>query len=162
LIEIVDYDPAWPAMFESERRLIQPLLQPFLVARIEHIGSTSVPGLAAKPVIDIMAPVADLDSSRPAIEALRQAGYLYAPYRADVMHWLCKPSPTVRTHHLHLVPYASAQWKAPLAFRDALAADQALAKEYVELKRRLAREHRDDRDGYTDGKAGFVAAAIAR
>jgi GrpB-like predicted nucleotidyltransferase (UPF0157 family) len=84
-------DVAWPAKFESERRLLRPVLAPWLAGPIEHIGSTAVPGLAAKPVIDIMAAVHDLPSSTGAIEALRPHGYCYFDYKADVMHWFCKP-----------------------------------------------------------------------
>ena len=82
---------------------MRDVLQPWLAGPIEHIGSTAVPGLAAKPVVDIMAGVESLDASRPAIAALERAGYCYAPYRADTEHWFCKPSPQFRTHHLHLM-----------------------------------------------------------
>src|SRR6187402_1602298 len=106
-IEIEAYNPAWPATFLAERDLLAKVLEPWLVGRIEHVGSTAVPGLAAKPVIDIMAPVRDLESSRPASTALEAIGYCYAPYKAEVEHWFCKPSPEHRTHHLHLVPLDS-------------------------------------------------------
>ena len=78
------------------------------------MGSTAVPGLTAKPVIDILVGVADLESSRPCIELLSPLQYLYAPYLPDVMHWFCKPSPARRTQHLHLVPSGSA--RGPPAF----------------------------------------------
>ena len=106
-IEIVEYDVSWPDQFEKERELIQKLLSPWLTGAIEHIGSTAVPGLAAKPVIDIMAPVKTLSSSLGAIPCLAIASYAYYPYKAEVMHWFCKPSPRIRTHHLHLVPLNS-------------------------------------------------------
>lgn len=102
------YLPDWPDKFEAERRLLEPALAPWLTGRIEHIGSTSVPGLAAKPVIDIMAPVRSLSESSHAMAAVGTLGYLHAPYKAEVMHWFCKPSPKHRTHHLHLVPFGSA------------------------------------------------------
>ena len=85
-------------MFEAERARLQELLAPWLAdAPIEHVGSTAVPGLAAKPIIDIMAPVRGLAESRDAIEALKALDYMYAPYRSRVMHWFCKPSPRKRT-----------------------------------------------------------------
>ncbi len=157
---IVPYDPAWPAAFEAERALLARVLAPWLAGPIEHVGSTAVPGLAAKPVIDIMAAVESLEASRPALEALRECGYCHAPYRADVMHWLCKPSPAVRTHHLHLVPFGSALWADRLAFRDRLIANPAMANEYASLKCRLADSCRHDRERYTEEKSPFIEAAL--
>lgn len=106
-IEIIEYNAAWPAQFLAERTILQTALAPWLVADIEHIGSTSVMGLAAKPVIDMMALVASLEGSRGAIAAAESVGYCYYPYKPDEMHWFCKPSPLVRTHHLHIVPLGS-------------------------------------------------------
>src|SRR5262249_51619863 len=101
---IVPYDANWPRSFEAERALLIDVIGRWLVAdSVEHIGSTSVPGLDAKPVIDIMACVESLDGSRAALPILEQYQYCYAPYRAAEMHWFCKPSPAQRTHHLHLV-----------------------------------------------------------
>ncbi|HEY4159850.1 MAG TPA: GrpB family protein [Polyangiaceae bacterium] len=159
-IELVPYDPTWPALFARECERLAPLLANWLVAPIEHVGSTAVVGLLAKPVIDLMAPVHDLASSRPAIEALVGFGYCYFPYRAEVMHWFCRPSAAHRTHHLHLVSYQSALWRERLAFRDALRRDGALAEEYATLKRELAERHRFDRDAYTDGKLPFLERVL--
>lgn len=102
------------------------VLAPWLVGPIEHVGSTAVPGLQAKPVIDIMAAIGDLAASRPAIEALKPHRYGYFDYKADEMHWFCKPSDAERTHHLHLVPFGSSLWRARLAFRDRLRTDAAI------------------------------------
>ena len=161
-IELIGYDDGWPAKFEAERTLLETALAPWLAGRIEHIGSTAVPGLVAKPVIDIMAPVQSLDASRAAIEAAAAAGYVYFPYKPDLMHWFCKPSPARRTHHLHLVPTGSPLWHQRLAFRDALRADQALAAEYAAIKARLAEEFRLDREAYTEGKTPFIDRVLAR
>ena len=159
-IVVVPYDPSWPAKFESEEKALARLLAPWLTGPIEHVGSTAVPGLAAKPVIDIMAAVESLEASRPAISAAAEAGYLYWPYRADVMHWFCKPSDTHRTHHLHIIPYRSSLWRARLGFRDALRADPMLAGEYARLKLRLAEQYRYDREAYTDSKSDFVQRVL--
>ena len=161
-VYIEPYDPAWADAFVRERTMLADVLRPWLVGPIEHIGSTAIPGLAAKPVIDIMAGVASLDASRPAIEALRGVGYCHAPYREDVMHWFCKPRPELRTHHLHLVPFGSALWLERLAFRDALAANADLAGEYAEVKRRLAEIHRFDRERYTQDKSAFIGRVLHR
>jgi GrpB-like predicted nucleotidyltransferase (UPF0157 family) len=131
------------------------------VGGIHHVGSTAVPGLAAKPVIDILVGVADLPSSRACFEPLAELEYLYAPYLPEQMHWLCKPDPDRRTHHLHLVPQGSRRYRDELAFRDLLRADPAIASDYLRLKRRLAEDFEHDRDGYTDAKSGFIASALS-
>lgn len=136
--------------------MLERVLAPWLAGPIEHIGSTAVPGLVAKPVIDIMAAVETLVAARPAIAAATGAGYVYYPYRPDVMQWFCKPSAEFRTHHLHLVPFASPLWNERLAFRDCLRSSPAVAAEYAELKQRLAAQYEFDREAYTDAKAPFV------
>jgi GrpB-like predicted nucleotidyltransferase (UPF0157 family) len=161
-IEVVTYDPAWPSKFEEERAVLESLLSRWLVAEIEHVGSTAVPGLVAKPVIDIMAPVESLAASQTSIEAASDAGYIYWPYKADVMHWFCKPSEAHRTHHLHIVPFESPLWFDRLRFRDALRGDSRLAEQYAELKMDLARRYRYDREAYTEAKGDFVAAVLAK
>lgn len=158
---VAPYDEGWPAKFASERALLAQVLSPWLVGEIEHIGSTAIPGMPAKPVIDMMAPVHSLDASRPAIEAAASAGYFYASYKPDVMHWFCKPAPKRRTHHLHLVPKASLHWRQRLTFRDALRANPALSQEYADLKLRLAEKYRFDREAYTDAKGPFIARILA-
>ena len=154
-------DPQWPAQFAAERDAIAAALAPWLAGAPEHIGSTAVPGLPAKPIIDILAPVVSLAASRDAIQAAAGLQYVHAAYQADRMHWFCKPGPANRTHHLHLVPVGSALWRERLAFRDALRADTALRDAYADLKRRLAAAHPQDREAYTDAKGPFVAAVLA-
>jgi GrpB-like predicted nucleotidyltransferase (UPF0157 family) len=161
-IQLVAYDSQWPRLFLEERQALLRVLSPWLQGPIEHIGSTAVPGLAAKPVIDIMAAVGTLEESRRAITAVQSLDYLYAPYRPDMMHWFCKPHPSFRTHHLHLVPSGSALWKANIAFRDRLREDQGLAAEYSDLKRNLAVAFEQDREGYTKGKSAFVARVVGQ
>jgi GrpB-like predicted nucleotidyltransferase (UPF0157 family) len=157
---VVAYSAAWPALFALEKALLQTVLEPWLVAEIEHVGSTAVVGLSAKPAIDIMAPVHDLASSVEAIAAARSVGYCYCPYKPDLMHWFCKPSPAVRTHHLHLIPWRSALWQERLAFRDALRASRSLAERYETLKLQLAARYRLDREAYTEAKTPFIDAVI--
>jgi GrpB-like predicted nucleotidyltransferase (UPF0157 family) len=155
-IEILPYDPAWPARFEAERQAIAVALATWIVGRIEHVGSTAIHGLAAKPVIDIMAGVQSLDASRAAIDAATGLGYCYFPYRPDSEHWFCKPSPAFRTHHLHLVPFGNGRWRGTIAFRDYLRQHPAIAVEYEMLKRQLAREFHLDREAYTRAKHPFI------
>jgi GrpB-like predicted nucleotidyltransferase (UPF0157 family) len=117
-------------------------------------------GLCAKPVVDLMVGVETLSGSEPAKEALRRAGYQYAAYKTEVMHWFCKPSFAFRTHHLHLVPYESPLWHERLAFRDLLRADSRLARDYAALKLELASRFEFDREAYTDAKLPFIARAL--
>lgn len=161
-IDLAPYSPEWPLRFASEAALLRAALGQWLVADLEHIGSTAVPGLVAKPVIDIMGPVANLQDSVAAIDAAQSLGYCYFPYKPEQMHWFCKPSPEFRTHHLHLVPYDSPLWHDRLAFRDALRQDAKLAAQYRELKSELAAKHRLDREEYTDGKSSFVQAVLQK
>ena len=160
-VQIVPYDPAWPSLFEQERTLLEAALETWLTGPIEHFGSTAVPGLPAKPVIDVMAGVESLDASRDAIPAAGGLGYVYYPYRPDVMHWFCKPSAAFRTHHLHLVPVNSRLWIERLAFRDYLRKQPALAAEYADLKVGLAKQFEFDREAYTDAKGPFVQRVLA-
>lgn len=157
---IEPYNPDWPMRFESERRRLAPILGPWLIGPIEHVGSTAVPGLQAKPIIDIMAGVHDLASSMPAIEALEPLHYCYFAYKPDVMHWFCKPNDLERTHHLHLVPFGSQLWRDRLAFRDRLRSDAPLRARYEALKIALASLHRHDREAYTAAKTEFIQSVL--
>ena len=160
-IYVVPYDASWPVRFAEERAALAHVLSPWLSGPIEHIGSTAVPGLVAKPVIDIMAAVESLEVSRPALTAVASLQYVYFPYRADIMHWLCKPSDEVRTHHLHLVPFGSELWHERLRFRDRLRGDARVAAEYAALKLALAARYEHDRAAYTDAKEPFVRRILA-
>lgn len=134
----------------------------WVVGDVHHVGSTAVPGLEAKPIIDILAGVRGLNESRASFEPLGQLRYLYAPYLPDEMHWFCKPHPSRRTHHLHLVPVGSKRYADELAFRDRLRGDPRIAQEYLALKRELARRFASDREGYTSAKSDFVRRVVAR
>lgn len=160
-VRIVDYDLSWPQKFEAERVLLQERIGPWVVGGIDHVGSTSVPGLPAKPIIDILVGVESLDHSRPCIDKVASLNYQYWPYRSDVMHWFCKSDLAGRTHHLHLVPFGSPRYREELAFRDALRGDPALIERYAALKHDLAVRFRDDREGYTQHKAPFVREILA-
>jgi GrpB-like predicted nucleotidyltransferase (UPF0157 family) len=155
-ISVVPYDDSWPEAFEKERALLEHLLTPWLVGPIEHVGSTAVPGLAAKPVIDIMAAVQSLEECRPAISILTNLSYVYFPYQPDQKHWFCKPSAAFRTHHLHLVPFRSRHWNERLLFRDFLRRNRVTAIEYAELKLLLAKQYEFDREAYTEAKRPFI------
>jgi GrpB-like predicted nucleotidyltransferase (UPF0157 family) len=152
-VEVVEYDPAWPAAFEAERERIAPLLAG---SEIHHFGSTAVPGLAAKPVIDMIAFVGDLDA--PVAALVAEGGYEFPEaFNATLSHrrFLCYPTVARRTHHLHLVDERE-ELDQRLRFRDRLRTDRSLAAEYESLKRALAERYRNDREAYTDAKAAFI------
>jgi GrpB-like predicted nucleotidyltransferase (UPF0157 family) len=88
--------------------------------------------------------------------------YCYFDYKAEVMHWFCKPSDLERTHHLHLVPFESRLWHERLAFRDCLRSDETTRWAYRDLKLRLASEFRDDREAYTEAKTAFIQSVLQR
>ena len=127
---------------------------------IHHVGSTAVPGLAAKPIVDILVGVEDLESSRACFEPLARLEYLYAPYRSEEMHWFCKPHPDRRTHHLHLAPTGGDRFVEELAFRDRLRTDRGLAADYATLKGELAARFGADREAYTEAKTDFIRRAL--
>ena len=161
-IEVVPYDPAWPRLFDDERELLERVLAPWLAGGIHHVGSTSIPGIAAKPCIDLIAGVQDLDAAKAAFEPLRAESYSYAPHRPGIAHHFYKPSPRQpeRQYGLHLTEPGSDLWRERLAFRDALRNDSTLAAEYEALKVRLAREHPHDLGAYTSGKRDFVIRVL--
>jgi GrpB-like predicted nucleotidyltransferase (UPF0157 family) len=161
-VVVVQYDPGWPNRFEAERVLLESVLAPWLAGGIHHIGSTAIPGIAAKPIIDMMAGVRDLEQARAAFDPLRDQFYIYAPHRSGIAHHFVKTSLQSMTHSLHLTEPGSDLWRERLAFRDALRRDRALVAEYEALKLRLAREHREDVAAYTRGKRAFVARVLAR
>jgi GrpB-like predicted nucleotidyltransferase (UPF0157 family) len=154
-VTVVAYDPEWPRQFERERAALEQLLEPWLDDGVRHIGSTSVPGLAAKPLIDMMAGVRELDAARAAFEPLLEHGYLHEPHRPGIAHHFAKPS-----FSLHLTEPGSDLWRERLAFRDALRLDRTLADEYAALKLRLAREYADDPAAYVAGKRAFVGSVL--
>jgi GrpB-like predicted nucleotidyltransferase (UPF0157 family) len=162
LVEITPYDPRWPALFAEERdRLVGRFST--LIRRIEHFGSTAVPGLAAKPIVDMLVEVTSLDAARAQIAPVLQlAGYDYfwRPSEGDdtppFYAWFIRRDASgQRTHHIHMVESGYPQWES-LPFRDYLIAQPTVAGEYENLKRRLAAEFPHDREAYTSGKSDFI------
>jgi GrpB-like predicted nucleotidyltransferase (UPF0157 family) len=161
-IAVIPYDFEWQRRFEDERVLLERVLAPWLEDGIHHVGSTAIPGIAAKPLIDMIAGVRDLEDARAAFEPLRAEGYVYAPHRPGIAHHFYKPSAgqSERKYGLHLTEPGSDLWLERLAFRDALRNDSALVAEYETLKLRLAQEHHDDLGAYTNGKRDFVIRVL--
>ncbi len=161
-VEIVEYDPVWQARFYEQQARLSALLRPWLAAPVEHIGSTAVKGLAAKPVVDVLAPVRNLDASAAAVPLLGAEGWWFwpdDPYRSYRL-WFLRPRPEARTHHLHLIGHEDPHARALIAFRNALRSDPTLRRQYAALKMRLSHEHRENRNAYTNAKAEFVQQVL--
>lgn len=159
-IRLCPYDPSWTTRFDEERVALEGAIGEWVVGGVHHVGSTAVPGLEAKPIIDILVGVRSLDESRVCFEPLARLGYVYAPYRVEEMHWFCKPDPSRRTHHLHLVPVDSKRYRDELAFRDRLREDTEIAAEYLALKRSLASRFANDREAYTEARSDLVRRVL--
>jgi GrpB-like predicted nucleotidyltransferase (UPF0157 family) len=163
-IIIADYDPRWPILYAQERELILSVTGQDLVA-IEHIGSTAVPGLGAKPIIDIMAAVGSLSDAERCISPLARIGYEYVPEFEDVMperRYFRKSAGRTRTHHLHMVELESDFWRRHLLFRNFLRAHPATAEQYYCLKKELALKFRTNLEAYTDAKTSFIKEVVER
>ena len=156
-IRVVPHDPEWTRWFEDERAVLERALAPWLEGGIHHVGSTAIPGIAAKPIVDIVAGVRDFDEARAAHQPLRAHGYRYAPHREGIAHHFERCG----RFGLHLTKPGSDLWRERLAFRDLLRNDPALAGDYEALKFRLAHEHPDDPAAYTAGKREFVTRVLA-
>jgi GrpB-like predicted nucleotidyltransferase (UPF0157 family) len=157
-VRVVAYTPEWAHLFEEERRCLQDALGAFAL-RIEHVGSTSVEGLAAKPIIDIAVAVGDLSRVETCVGALAALGYEHKGENGvPGRQYFAKGQP--RTHHLHMFESESEGWRAHLRFRDRLRAYPSLVEEYAKLKRRLAGEFPTDRGAYTKAKASFVERVL--
>jgi GrpB-like predicted nucleotidyltransferase (UPF0157 family) len=157
-IEVVPYDPRWPAMFHAASREIRAAIGAF-ISSIAHIGSTAVPGMAAKPVIDILIGVHSLSDAPLFLPPLSPLGYVYVPEHEDVFperRYLHRIVEGQHTHHLHIVEPGSEFYRVQLLFRDHLRAHPQVAAEYAALKVRLAEQYRLDREAYTDSKSAFI------
>ena len=163
-IHIEPYDPTWPSLYAEEARRLGAIFPDGTFLEMEHIGSTAVPGLAAKPVIDIMGLVRSLDVARRGfvapIEALGYACWADNPAPDRMFFVRGLPPAPKRTHHLHLVERPS-ELRRHLIFRDALRRDPQAARAYAKLKQRMANTHARDREAYTNSKKAFIDSVVA-
>jgi GrpB-like predicted nucleotidyltransferase (UPF0157 family) len=154
-VEIVDYDPSWAAEFAALGRTLRAALGE-VAMRIDHIGSTAVPGLAAKPVIDVQISVRSLEPVDAFRMPLQTLGYVYRADNPERTKRYFREPPGTRRTHLHVRRAGSFSEQFPLLFRDYLRAHPAAADEYAAVKRRCAERFRHDRQGYVEAKDGFV------
>lgn len=162
-VQLHPSDPHWPLAFEKEKKLLQHTFGGKIIAT-EHIGSTSVPGLAAKPIIDIIMAVRFFDELDDFIAPLQKLGYEYMPERmfADRKFFPKGPRDN-RTHHLNIVLKNSPeQWASPLAFRDYLKTHATARQKYAELKQQLAQKYLGDRAAYTKAKSDFIQSILIK
>jgi len=161
ILELVPYDPKWPGEFDRERRRLADRLGVRAI-RIDHHGSTAVPGLAAKPIIDIQISITPLHPLDATIAALDDLGYVHVPHPDDAFcPFFHRPAEWPHTHHVHAVEAGGLEERRTLAFRDYLRRNPVVAREYEQLKRQLAARHNaGELDSYPGGKTGFVECVI--
>jgi len=165
-VVMVEYDPAWPSLYEAEKERVLSVAGQ-KISTIEHIGSTSVPGLGAKPIIDIMACVRDSGAADECVELLKPIGYTDITSQSGHAEWfycLAKGPHTVEglrsVYHLHLVKENSRHFEDYILFRDYLRTHPDVAAKYYKLKKKLAEKHRHDRDAYTESKTTFIRSVL--
>jgi GrpB-like predicted nucleotidyltransferase (UPF0157 family) len=162
-VTVVPYDPRWPAAFERAAREVREALGESLLA-IHHIGSTSIPGIHAKPIIDMLAVASDLLRVDECAERMRGIGYeAKGEFGIGGRRYFRRDNPAgVRTEHVHAFAAESPHVRRHLAFRDFLRAHAELAQEYSHLKQRLAAAHPFDIEAYMDGKEAFIRQTEAK
>ena len=162
VVRLVPYDSAWPQMFRDEAARIEKFLREHDVQlALEHMGSTAVPGLSAKPVLDILAARADTTPRDLAIGAIVAAGYVYRGESGiPGRDFFRRGDP--RSYHIHLTTVDSTFWREHRAFRDYLREHAAAAAEYAQLKAALAQRFPNDRESYIEGKTEFVRCILAK
>lgn len=156
------YDPSWPDQYMEERQRLLALL-PTTFIDIQHIGSTAVPGLDAKPIIDILAGVVSMAVAESLAEPLCSSGYTTSAEFNETLtdrQWFMRWANGHRTHHLHVLVHGSRVWHQHLQFRDALRSNRQLAVDYARLKAELAARHAHDREAYTNAKSAFILSVV--
>jgi GrpB-like predicted nucleotidyltransferase (UPF0157 family) len=160
-VEVVDYDQDWPRAYAEERDRIAAAIGESILA-IEHVGGTAVPGLPAKPVIDLMVGVEDIERAGPAVAGLINLGYEYVPeFESELPDRRYFRRGVPDSHHVHMVSASSDFFAEHLLFRDYLRDHPQAAEEYGKLKRGLANRFRLDRDAYRAGKLPFIDTVVA-
>jgi GrpB-like predicted nucleotidyltransferase (UPF0157 family) len=157
-VELVEYDPSWAELFEGERLALMPIFDGQAVG-IEHIGSTSVPGLCAKPIVDVLIGLRDLKLANDQIEGMERLGYHYLGEHGLPGRLFFRKEP--RTHHVHVVEHGGEHWERQITFRDALRGSADERRRYDEFKRRLAAQGHP-RETYTEMKTPFIREVEAR
>ncbi|MBQ9959528.1 MAG: GNAT family N-acetyltransferase [Oscillospiraceae bacterium] len=162
-VQLLPHDPVWESLGQSAALTCSSILADACIDA-QHVGSTAVAGLAAKPILDIAVGVADLAAAAQKLPQLEAAGFIHVPSVQLPQELFCSAGSleeNIRTHHIHIVAHGSEQWRNYIAFRDALCQNSTLRNAYGQLKLQLAAQHAADRSAYTDAKADFIARCIA-
>ena len=160
---VVDYDPQWPLLYEEEKKNILAVIGHKVLA-IEHIGSTAVPGLGAKPIIDIMVCVNNGADAEECVPLLRQIGYADVTPQEGASDWYYCLDKGIHSvgYHLHLVKHGSCFAKKHLIFRDFLRSHPDVAQQYYEMEKMLAEKYRFNRVAYNEAKTSFIESVVIR
>ncbi len=160
IVKLVEYNPEWPGFFKTEARKLGKILK-LDRSRIEHVGSTAIPGMSAKSVIDIAVGVSSVGEFGKYQEMLKKAGYVLRPNAGSTgRQFYAKGAENSRTHYVHLVEYKNGEWENLIKFRDYLIKNPDKAQEYATLKQELADKYPNDRDSYKRGKEEFIAKIL--
>jgi GrpB-like predicted nucleotidyltransferase (UPF0157 family) len=162
VVELKPHNPKWRELYEEEEVLVSKAVSAFLI-EIQHIGSTAIPGIMAKPIIDIALAIDSLENVEKIIKPLEEIGYTYRgeagiPHR----HLFVKGSEDFRTHHMHVMHRSHYEWKKHIVFRDYLRKHPKEAKEYSNLKLKLEKEFKEDRESYTESKSEFIESILEK
>ncbi len=161
-VEVVDYDPTWPAQFDGIAGRVRAAFADGSLLAVEHVGSTAVPGLAAKPIIDLNVIVPAREDIPEAIARLAMLGYVHEGDKGIVGREAFRWPPETARHHLYVCACDNAEGQRQVAFRDYLRANPDEARRYGTLKRELAVRFRRDRTGYTEGKTEYVLSVLEK
>jgi len=157
-VTLSEPDPEWRALFERERDRIKTAVGP-VALDIQHIGSTSIPGIAAKPIVDIAVAIVSFEAFDVHVPVIEKLGYIYrGEHGIPRRHYFVLGEP--RVVHLHFLEISGEQWRDHLVFRETMRARPDLREAYMNLKRDLVKRFADDRDGYTAGKREFIRGII--
>lgn len=153
-LKFLPHDPEWKGLFEKEKQLLQAAIGNN-VLDIQHVGSTSIPGIIAKPILDIGIAVANFETAFICIEPIEKLGYAYRGENGILRrHFFVKGNP--RTHHIHMLEIMSQDWQRLILFRDYLVQHPEMAQQYVQIKLKLFKQFKGDRNAYQDGKRNLI------
>jgi len=162
VVELKPYNSQWKEFYRKESELISSTISDYLVD-IQHIGSTAIPGIIAKPIIDIAVAINSLENIEKIIGPLSEIGFIYRGEQGiPDRHMFVKGGEELRTHHMHVMHKSHYEWKKHILFRDYLMNHPKEVKKYSELKRRLEKQFKHDRESYTESKSEFIEGILEK
>ncbi len=162
VVKLSKYDPEWKTLFEEESNKLLTVASDYL-EDVQHIGSTAIPGIVSKPIIDILAAINSLSNISKIIKPLEQLDYIHRGEQGiPNRHLFVKGGEDYRTHHLHVVEKEHSEWPKHILFRDYLRSHPLEAQEYSKLKQDLLKKYEFDREQYTDSKSDFIKKILEK